>query len=355
MDSLSLKRRKEVFVDLGEVMSAAANNSDCPNSVSINTFSKLTLLIKDHIHYNPWFVEENVRMALRSFGDALASENLEKWLSSYPKLDDNEKLKKVAVVMAGNIPMVGFHDFLSVLISGNILLAKMSSDDNRLLPLLFELLCEIEPAFSNRVEFVEGTVKNADAYIATGSGNTARYFAYYFGKKPHIIRRNRNAVAIIDGNENESDFEAFTSDIFSYFGLGCRNVSKIFLPENYPVEKLAESIFPNEKTINHHKYFNNYEYRKAILLINGVAHYDNGGLLLQERDEFGSSISVLHYSFYKNQKDVSLELSQKVDQLQCVVSRDGNFPGSIKFGEAQNPQLWDYADGVDTMVFLSEL
>lgn len=262
--------------------------------------------------------------------------------------------KKVGVVMAGNIPMVGFHDFMSVLISGHDLLAKLSSDDEVLMKKLTDMLIAIEPAFANKIEFVP-MLKNADAIIATGSDNTARYFEYYFAKRPHIIRKNRSSIGILTGHEEKDDLQALGEDVFRYFGLGCRNVSKVFVPEGYTFDKFFEANAARENVLEHHKYHNNYDYNKSILLVNRVPHFDNGFLLVQESENLVSPISVLFYQTFTSLADLRHKLEAVKDKTQCVVSAHGWLEGSIPFGEAQCPMPWDYADGVDTLAFLQKL
>jgi hypothetical protein len=254
--------------------------------------------------------------------------------------------------MAGNLPLVGFHDFLAVLIGGHAVMVKLSSKD-RVLPLfLAEELVSIEPRFADLIRFEE-QFKNFDAVIATGGDNSARYFHYYFGKYPHVIRKNRTSCAILKGNETDQELEALGHDIFSYFGLGCRNVSKIFIPRTYEIT----SVFPKwekfKDIINHHKYNNNYDYQKSILLINGNHFFDNGFLLVEENQKLVSPISVLYYERYEDESDLALKIFEAKDKIQCIVGK--MTPDSIPFGQAQSPMLWDYADQIDTLKFLEKL
>jgi hypothetical protein len=260
----------------------------------------------------------------------------------------------VGVIMAGNIPMVGFHDFLSVLISGHILYAKLSSDDTFLIKMLAERLLKLETRFEKNILFMD-LLKEADAVIATGSDNTARYFEYYFSKKPHIIRKNRTSLGILTGNETTADFLALGEDIFRYYGLGCRNVSKLMVPDNYSFDEFFKAIESYSYMLDHHKYQNNYDYNKSILLVNQSTHLDNGFLLLSESEQLVSPISVLYYQTYTNAPDLKNKLATIRDKIQVVVSSAGWYPDSIAFGQAQCPAVWDYADGVDTMAFLQSL
>ncbi|MHC2992765.1 acyl-CoA reductase [Pontibacter sp. HJ8] len=301
---------------------------------------------------NPWFDEENVSSALNGIITLLNEQYLREWL--YPYHLKQVTPKKVGVVMAGNIPLVGFHDFLSVLISGHYLLAKLSSDDDVLMRRLANMLVALEPAFANQFEFVD-MLKDADAIIATGSDNTARYFEYYFAKRPHIIRKNRTSIGILTGHEEEDDLKALGEDIFRYFGLGCRNVSKVYVPEGYTFDKFFEANEHHKGILEHHKYHNNYDYNKSILLVNRVPHFDNGFLLVQESEQLVSPISVLFYETFTSLPDLRHKLANVSKKTQCVVSAHGWLEGSIPFGDAQCPMPWDYADGVDTIAFLQKL
>ncbi|TXK52062.1 acyl-CoA reductase [Pontibacter qinzhouensis] len=301
---------------------------------------------------NSWFDEENVSCALNGITAFLDEQYLREWLYPY-KLNHLEP-KKVGVVMAGNIPMVGFHDFLSVLISGHYLLAKRSSDDEVLLTRLAQMLIRIEPAFAPYIQFVE-RLNDSDAIIATGSDNTSRYFEYYFASRPHIIRKNRTSIGILTGHEEKDDLHALGEDISRYYGLGCRNVSKVFVPEGYTFDKFFEANTDREKLLNHHKYQNNYDYNKSILLVNRVPHFDNGFMLVRESDQLVSPISVLFYETFTSLADLRQKLAAVKDKTQCIVAAHGWLEGSIPFGEAQCPMPWDYADGIDTLDFLQKL
>ncbi|PRY13255.1 acyl-CoA reductase LuxC [Pontibacter ummariensis] len=301
---------------------------------------------------NPWFDADNVSWALDGIITMLDEQYLREWL--YPYHLKQVTPKKVGVVMAGNIPMVGFHDFLSVLISGHYLLAKPSSEDELLMKRLANMLIGIEPAFGNRIEFVD-LLRDADAIIATGSDNTARYFEHYFAKRPHIIRKNRTSIGVLTGHEEKDDLQALGEDFFRYYGLGCRNVSKVFVPEGYTFDKFFEANQYRSSILDHHKYQNNYDYNKSILLVNRVPHFDNGFMLVQQSEKLVSPISVLFYDTFSSLDDLRHKLAKVKDKTQVVVSAHGWLEGSIPFGEAQIPMVWDYADGVDTLAFLQKL
>ncbi|SHI80034.1 Acyl-CoA reductase (LuxC) [Hymenobacter daecheongensis DSM 21074] len=301
---------------------------------------------------NNWFDEPNVRAALLGVAALLDEQSLRPWASRYRA--EPEISRRVGVVMAGNIPLVGFHDLLCVLISGHQLLAKPSSEDKLLMTWVANELIKIEPRFAERLAFVE-RLNEADAFIATGSNNTARYFEYYFGKRPHLIRRNRTSLAILTGQESAEALAALGRDIFQYYGLGCRNVSKLYVPEGYRFDALLDALEPWHTVLHHNRYQNNYDYNKSILLVNSVPHYDNGFLLLTEATALVSPISVLHYGTYTSEVDLVDQLTDAAEQIQCIVSDGHQYAGSFAFGQAQSPTVSDYADGVDTMAFLAEL
>jgi hypothetical protein len=315
---------------------------------------ELTTWINGAKANNPWFTAENVKLALDGIITLLEPESLKKFIHQYPIR--NEIPKKVGVIMAGNIPAVGFHDLLCVLLSGNQLYAKLSSDDNFLLKKIADVLFESDPLFRDRILFVD-QLKHIEACITTGSDNSAKYFEYYFRNIPHVIRRNRTSVAILSGNEKDEELMDLGNDVFSYFGLGCRNVSHLLLPEGYsPVTILKVWDEHFSHVSNHHKYMNNYEYNRAIFLIDQVTHFDNGYILLKESESIFSSIATLTYSFYKDTDQIERLLDQKNEQLQCIVSKQ-KFRNNktVSYGMSQKPLITDFADGVDTMKFLLEL
>ncbi len=303
-------------------------------------------------YLNPWFVRESIELSLTGISYFLKEENLTRWVSSY-RLPDS-KNTKVGIAMAGNIPLVGFHDYLSVLISGNEVVVKLSSQDSYLLPKINSWLVEIESRFANKIHFEE-RLNHVDAIIATGSDNTARYFEYYFRNIPHIIRKNRSSVAILMGEEDSAHLTELGKDVFSYFGLGCRNISKFFVPEGYEFIKLLDSWECYKEIINHHKYANNYDYQKSILLVNKIPHLDNSFVLLTPNEQLVSPISVVYFETYTTQSDLKKKIKIQKDKIQCIVSANGWFDESLPFGKAQFPELWDYADGIDTLKFLSEI
>lgn len=301
---------------------------------------------------NSWFTDENIGLALEGVQRYLNENKLKAWTKDLPSQPG--KVKKVGVVMAGNIPLVGFHDFLTVLISGHQLLAKLSSQDTFLIKHIAGILTDIEPWFKEQIHFLE-RLNEADAMIATGSDNSARYFEYYFARMPHIIRHNRTSVAVLDGQETTEDLQSLGDDIFQYFGLGCRNVAKLYVPEDFDFQPLLNAWQPYQSLTLHHKYNNNYDYNKSILLVNNEPHFDTGFALLRESEQLVSPISVVYYEKYQDAADLDRQLGQRKEKIQCIVSRDGWVAQSLPLGQAQQPELWDYADGIDTLAFVRQL
>ncbi len=300
-------------------------------------------------HHNGWFTEENIRFAFAGWGELLTEQKLSDWLSGY-NLEQNQP-KKVAIIMAGNIPLVGFHDFISVLITGNSVIGKLSSNDKVLLPLISKYLITIEPSLQERIVFTEEKLDSFDAVIATGSNNTARYFEHYFGKGPHIIRKNRNSIAILSGNETTKELTALGEDIFRYYGLGCRSVSKLLVPKGYDFDAFFKAIYEYNAIINRAKYANNYDYNKAVYLMSEFKLLENGFLILKEDESYSSPIASLFYEQYDSVVQLKEKLIEDADKIQCMVSHM-DIKNQIIFGETQSPQLKDYADGVDTVDFL---
>ena len=326
-----------------------ASLSSTASRVFFEDFQNLIQLSQSH---NGWYTLENVCFAVQSWATALTEENLDKWLSNYHFNESTPK--NIGLILAGNIPLVGFHDFLSVLVSGHNVLVKTSSNDQFLLPFLAKYIIAIEPEFADKITFVEGKLENFDAVIATGSNNTARYFNYYFRDKPSIIRKNRNSVAVLNGKETKEQLEALGEDIFRYFGLGCRNVSKLFVPKGYSFNAFFEAIFKYQDIIHYEKYANNYDYNKAVFLMSNFKLLDNGFLTIKEDNSYTSPISSIFYEYYDSIEDLQIRLQSESEQIQCVVSNN-LVENSINFGQTQKPNLWDYADNVDTISFLIAL
>jgi len=357
-----IKDRITAFQSLGKKLKKTAHAIDKENPSLTDTPAEKKLFnagINASLH-NAWFTKENVCKSLEALGHMLMEEKLVKWIEEYPELFNTGKVqpKTVAVIMAGNIPMVGFHDFLCVLISGHRFLGKLSSQDKKLPVCIGNLLLEINPGFKESIGFKEGPVAGFDAAIATGSNNSARYFDYYFGKYPHIIRKNRSSLAVLNGNESKEELTALGEDVFSYFGLGCRNVSKLMVPANYSFDRLREAWKNWEGLINHSKYFNNYDYQKAVLLVNKEPHTDVGFCLLKEDVGLSSPVSMIYCEKYPDQTQLEKYLKSWKGDLQCIVASPQikiQAAETLPFGKSQQPELWDYADGVDTLRFLINL
>jgi len=315
-------------------------------------FDAFKMQVERSYQFNQWFTVENVLFACEGWSKSLTNDNLVSFVSN-TKLNDISP-KKVAIVMAGNIPLVGFHDFLSVLISGHSVLAKQSSNDKHLLPILAKYLQYVNEDFKNKITFCEEKLEGFDAVIATGSDNTARYFEYYFGKYPAIIRKSRNSVAVLTGKETDEELSNLSDDIFTYFGLGCRSVSKLFIPKDYNFDKLFNAVFKHKDIINNAKYANNYDYNKAVYLMSLFDLLENGFLMIKEDKSYSSPISSLFYERYDNLENLKTKLTTDNDLIQCIVA-NGFMNNEIKFGETQKPTLTDYADGVNTLDFLANL
>jgi hypothetical protein len=347
--------KKKCFVALGKFLSQFSlekntrNESVLHNDLYFDRFADLIKLSQSH---NGWFTPEQVHFAIESWAEALQEDNLNEWLSSYDFSKVNPKT--VGLILAGNIPLVGFHDFLSVLISGHTALIKTSSNDQHLIKFLAEYLIAVNPEIGKSIKFAEGKLENFDAIIATGSNNTARYFEYYFKDKPSIIRKSRNSVAILTGNETRDELVNLGEDIFRYFGLGCRNVSKLFVPKGYDFQSFFQAIYEYKDVIFYEKYSNNYDYNKAVFLMSNFKLLDNEFLTLKEDSSYASPISSVFYEFYDDINAIKNRLENEQEKIQCVVS-GGLTEKSIPFGQTQKPQLWDYADDVDTIAFLLKI
>lgn len=349
----SLDQRITAFHKLGEFLSDYLKNQ-ATNGLD-NYAVKLDGVVKTAKNHNGWFTEDNVKHALQSWANSLTSENLANWTDAYTPAISNANDKRVGVVMAGNIPLVGFHDFLSVLISGYQFLGKTSSSDAKLLPLLANVLIQIEPEFANRIEFTKDKFIDFDAIIAIGSNNTARYFEHYFGKYPNIIRKNRHSVAVLTGEETPEQLTALGEDIFRYYGLGCRSVSKLYVPKGYDFDLFFGAIYEYKAIIDHDKYANNYDYNKAVYMMNDIPMLENGFLVLKEDEKEASPVSFLFYEYYSDMDGLGKRLTEKEEELQCVVATKPIVDFTVEPGKTQSPSLSDYADRVDTMAFLAEL
>jgi len=339
--SLTSNERIELLIELGKELSKK---------------DEMYAEIQNRAHQeNAWFIPENIDKSLDAIINAfLTPVLLKQWLGNYPSISNQ---KKVGLIMAGNIPFVGFHDFLSVFAAGHKAVVKLSSKDEVLMKYIFSLMESINPKSKNEFRTVE-RLENFDAVFATGSNNTSRYFEYYFGKYPNIIRRNRNGVAVLTGNETKDDFRLLANDVFDYFGLGCRNVTKLYVPEGYDFNDLLTVLDEREDVNVHHKYRNNYDYNYAIYLLNKDEILASKNLILKNDSSFVSRIACLHYENYNDLTELKKDLVNNVESIQCIATQSGSLielDNDVSFGETQFPGLFDYADGVDTMSFLTQL
>jgi len=352
---MHLQQRINAFIQLGNFLSQFSvdgyekKENIAHNELFFDGFKHQIQLAQEH---NGWFTKENVHFALDGWAKVLTERNINAWLLKYDfKISQP---KNVAIIMAGNIPLVGFHDFLCVLISGHHVIVKQSSNDKHLLPYLAKYLEHVEPEFRGKIIFTEDTLNNFEAVIATGSDNTSRYFEYYFKGKPSIIRKNRNSVAVLTGDESEEQLLGLSEDVFRYYGLGCRNVSKLFIPKDYNFEKFFNAMYHWNPIIHQNKYANNYDYNKAVYLMSEFQMLENGFLMIKEDESYGSPIATLFYEYYDTLESLKNKLKSDEDKIQCIVA-DGIVENNITFGQTQSPQLWDYADNVDTITFLLKI
>ena len=345
----------KVFVELGNQIKEAFNREDGQYEGLTKQQVNLLLQVKKSGIENGWFSKQMVRSAFEGITKMLDEAQLKQWLEPYSQNIAIEKEpKEIGIIMAGNIPAVGFHDLLCVLLSGNTAVIKTSSDDALLIPSIAKLLISIDASLSERITILESSRSKYDAVIATGSNNSARYFEQYFGKYPNIIRKSRTSVAILTGEETEQEIEGLARDLFTYYGLGCRNVSKLLVTNNHDVQKLLDGLIKYSSYLkNNSKYQNNFDYNKSIYIINKVLFLDGGTFLFKEDENLHSPISVTFYQRFKSIDEIESYIERNRDEIQCVVSSQKS--RGVVFGEAQNPKVWDYADKVDTMKFLLEL
>lgn len=309
--------------------------------------SEINYSIERQVFHNGWFTEELVRKSILNLGKWLDSEELTSWTDLY---SFNNNPKNVAVIMAGNIPMVGFHDFLCILLSGNKVICKLSSEDKLLLPLFTKYLVQIEPDLKTYISFSDRNLKEFDAVIATGSNNSLLHFEQYFAQYPHLFRHNRTSIAVLNGDETKEQLTQLGKDVLDYFGRGCRNVTHLLLPVGFDINRFFEAIVEQGEVINNKKYGNNYDYNKAIHLMNLSTFLDNNFILLKESKDLFSPLAMLHYHYYSCKNEVSDFIDLHIKDIQCIVGRD-----FIPFGRAQCPSLKDYADNIDTMKWLNNL
>jgi hypothetical protein len=355
---MSLAQRIKAFAALGGFLREFSSLS-YPVSISAGATGMHKVLqdaTEASLDHNPWFIRLHLDHALSALGQMLTAGHLETWLSKYEISDTSANfLHDVGVIMAGNIPAVGFHDFLCVLMTGKRFTGKLSSDDPFLLPALAEILCNIEKGFCGRIGFTKDKKINADAIIATGSNNTARYFEYLYRQKPHLFRHNRNGAAVLTGREPAQQLRGLCRDVFMHFGLGCRNVARLYLPQGYDFESLQQAFADGQYVKTHQPYMNNYLHNKALLRMQGSKFIDQGFLLMHESDAFSSPVASLYYEFYSDTETLRQQLLSRQENIQCIVGEPFLGLAVSGFGQSQQPALDDYADGVDTMQFVLDL
>ena len=345
---MNLNNRITLFVKLGRFFSDYINNN--LESMERNKFDKA---INESILHNSFFSKKNILKSLLSWSNVLTKKSIDNFISNY-FIKIKKREKKIAIIMAGNIPLVGFHDFFCVILSGNFAIIKLSSKDSHLFKFILSFLVKENPDFRTKFYVVENKLKILDAVIATGNNISANQFELYFKKYPKIIRRNRHSIAILNGNETKKEIELLANDIFYYYGLGCRNVSKIFIPNNYNLDILFKSFVLWNEVINKNSYANNYNYYRAIYLLNKEVFFDNGFVLLKESEKIGSPVGTIYFEYYKSDNQIKEMIKKNNEKIQCIVSNN-NYPKTIKFGETQMPNLNDFADDIDTFNFLLKL
>ncbi len=349
----TLAERRAALEQLGKVMAALGAGAEWPgHSIGLaeTEYSAVNSAVLEARIFNGWATEENVRHAFAAWGKALVPESIEKWTGAYPDLaKERDERRTVGLILAGNVPLVGLHDVLCVWLSGHKALVKCSSQEPALLPALLNVLDSFLPGTAEQIQCTTATLGEVDAVIATGSNNTARYFHHYFRHLPRIVRKSRVSVALLDGTETDEELAALAEDVFRYFGLGCRNVSKILLPEDFDLDRIFGALFSWKNIVNHNKYGNNYDYTRALWMLDGVPFLENGFILLREETALPSAMATLHYERYSDLATVQAELAAQAEEIQCVVGH-----GEVPFGTTQFPALWEYADGVDTLTFLLE-
>lgn len=354
---MTIEQRISAFNELSQLFKYITNNVQ-PTSIELHKKFKaldeeIEYAVKDAEAYNNWFTKENVFFALNNWSEALTTESLSQWIAPYNFKPTD---KNVGIIMAGNLPLVGFHDLLAVVLAGHTALIKTSSKDDKLMKFIVKYLYTINEDFKDVLKIID-RLKDFDAVIATGSNNTARYFEQYFSKVPNIIRKNRTSVAVLNGTETQEELKALGNDMFMYFGLGCRNITKVYFKSEEQIHPFFESIYDwGVKVINHPKYANNYDYNRAIYLLGQDKFLDNNFVLLKYDENLHSPIAVINYEFYDDVNKVKDFLKENTDQIQCVVGHDmKDNPNYVEFGKTQTPTLTDYADNIDTLKFLAEI
>lgn len=342
------------LVQLGRVMAAIGAAQPWPGhaiGLSEGEYEQLDRLVLQAHIANGWATEENVRHAFAAWGATLVQEDIARWLAAHPELAQGPaSVRTVGIILAGNVPLVGLHDVLCVWLSGHNARVKCSSQEPDLLPALVGVLDHFVPGTKERITFVADKLGEVDSVIATGSNNTARYFEHYFGHLPRIVRKSRVSVAVLDGTETPEELERLAEDVFRYFGLGCRNVSKAYIPQDFDIDWLFGAFFPWKDIVNHKKYGNNYDYTRALWMLDRVPFLENGFFLIREAEALPSAVATMHVERYTDRVAVTSALEAHQEDIQCIVGH-----GHVPFGQAQRPGLAEYADGVDTLRFLLDL
>ncbi len=336
-----LEKRIAAFVRLGEILRDALTENRS------EYYEEVQELINGQQYKNGWFTPESVRLSIESIANELTEDLILKWTAKYPLPTSNNKEKNIALIMAGNMPLASFNDFVSVLISGNRAIIKRDDKDADLIKYMADLLIKIEGEFDNYICFPDGLLPKFDAIIVAPQNKGTHYYEQYFKKYPSIIRKSRYSVAVLDGSENDYELSALGNDVFNYFGLSSKNVSKIFIPNDYDLKHLLDVWQPYHDIIYHVKYGNNYDFNKSVYLVNKVDFLDNGFLLLKEDKDLISPISVLFTERYTSNDEVKKSISLKNNYIHHIVGH-----GFIPFGESHRPILWDYDDNIDTLDFL---
>ncbi|MCH8555601.1 MAG: acyl-CoA reductase [Schleiferiaceae bacterium] len=351
---LSLSQRIAVFSELGNFFRHYLNETPQNTGFLEAAYrEKFTRAINKAQQHNGWFDKKQVHFAIAGWGQLLKKAELTEWTNALPEKTNSPKV--VGIVMAGNLPLVGFHDLLAVLLSGHKAHLKMASDDQQLLPVILEMLLELAPEWEAHMAVVP-RLNTVDAVIATGSTNSTRYFQHYFGNKPNIIRGSRNSAAVIHADITDEQLELLADDIFQYYGLGCRSVSKLYVPETFDLNRIFGALMPYSDLVMNKKYGNNYDYHRAIYMMNKIPFLENGFVIFRESELLHSPVAVVHYQRYASLEKVEAQLQEQEQALQCVVAdAQLDFPRRVGFGQAQRPGLADYADGVDTLEFLGGL
>ena len=344
------KERLIAFSEVGTLFKENVDKKENKKFPEWDTVLEKTL-IESH-SYNSWFTIDNLKLSLKNWSNSLQENIISDWLSKY-NIEDKSS-KKIAIIMAGNIPAVGFHDLLCSLLLNFDCIVKLSSEDKLLIPFIVKFLESRNEKLKNKVTFESEKLKDFDGVIATGNNNSHRYFDYYFSKYPNLLRKTRHSIAVLDGKESDNDLSELSNDIFNYFGLGCRSVSKVFIPYGYDLDLLFNAFFRHKEVVNHNKYVNNFDYNKAVYLMSKEKFIENGFIILKEESKLGSPIGCLFYEFYNDKKEITKLINNNSDSIQCVVSNI-NFNTNIKFGQTQCPNISDYADNNDTIKFLLKI